>query len=68
MMRSAISLPAVRVIDVTLLLRSLELYEVARLDFAEAYLVANAEASGITDTVSFDEQIDRISTVNRVAP
>ncbi len=67
-MRSAISLPSIHVIDVVLLMRSLELYEVARLDFAEAYLVASAEASGITDIVSFDEGIDRISTVNRVEP
>lgn len=68
MMRSAISLPSVRVIDVALLLRSLELYEVAGLDFAEAYLVASAEPSGINNIASFDRQIDRIPTVNRVEP
>jgi hypothetical protein len=44
-MRAAIALPSVAVIDVPLLLRALEVYEIDRLDFAEAYLVASAEAT-----------------------
>ena len=68
LMRSAIALPAVAVIDVALLLRALEVYEVERLDFAEAYLVANAEVTGVRRVLSFDRTIDRVRTVSRVEP
>lgn len=60
--------PAVVVVDEPLLLRALEIYEVERLDFAEAYLVANAEASGVTTIASFDRTIDRLTTVRRIEP
>ncbi|MCB9386198.1 MAG: type II toxin-antitoxin system VapC family toxin, partial [Microthrixaceae bacterium] len=43
-------------------------YEVDRLDFAEAYLVACAESTGIGRVASFDRTIDRVSTVERVEP
>ncbi len=66
LMRAAIALPSVEVIDASLLLRALELYERERLDFAEAYLVANAEATGVRRVVSFDRAIDRVETVVRV--
>jgi hypothetical protein len=39
-MRSAIALPTLETVDPVLLLRALEVYELDRLDFAEAYLVA----------------------------
>jgi predicted nucleic-acid-binding protein len=68
LMRAAIALPSVAVIDAPLLLRALELYERERLDFAEAYLVANAEATGVRKVVSFDRAIDRVETVVRVEP
>ncbi len=68
MMRSAIALPSIRVIDEVVLMRSLEVYEIAGIDFADAYLVASAEASGTTAIASFDKGIDRISTVKRVEP
>jgi predicted nucleic-acid-binding protein len=68
LMRAAIALPSVEVIDAPLLLRALELYERERLDFAEAYLVANAEATGVRRVVSFDRAIDRVETVVRVEP
>ena len=45
--RSLLALPSVAVVDNELLLRALELYEFFRLDFAEAYLAALAEGSGI---------------------
>jgi predicted nucleic acid-binding protein len=48
--------------------RSLKVYETARLDFAEACLVAQAEASGIGEIVSFDVSIDRIAGVKRHQP
>jgi predicted nucleic acid-binding protein len=48
--------------------RALELYELERIDFAEAYRVARAEASGFGAIASFDRSIDRVSTVQRVEP
>lgn len=66
LMRAAIALPSISVIDVRLLLRSLELYEIDRLDFAEAYLIANAEATGVGAVVSFDRAIDRVRTGARL--
>jgi hypothetical protein len=45
---------------------ALELYELERIDFAEAYLVASAEASGAGAIASFDRSIDRVSTVQRI--
>ena len=68
LMRAAIALPSIKTIDRTSLLRALEVYEVDRLDFAEAYLVAQAEATGVGKVLSFDRSIDRISTVNRQEP
>jgi predicted nucleic-acid-binding protein len=68
MMRAAIALPSIAVVDAALLLRSLEVYEVERLDFAEAYLVACAEATGVARVVSFDCTIDRVTTGSRVEP
>jgi predicted nucleic-acid-binding protein len=68
LMRAAIALPAIETIDSSTLLRALEVYEVDRLDFAEAYLVAQAETTGVTAVLSFDESIDRVSTVRRQEP
>jgi predicted nucleic acid-binding protein len=39
-----------------------------RLDFAEAYLVACAESAGVGTIASFDEAIDRVTTVTRMEP
>lgn len=66
--RSIVAFPAVTVIDQDLLLRSIEVYEVDRIDFAEAYLVASAERSGINTVASFDRSIDRVKTVCRLKP
>jgi len=60
--------PAVIVVDAPLLLRALEVYELDRIDFAEAYLVASAEASGVKTIASFDRSIDKIATVQRIEP
>jgi predicted nucleic acid-binding protein len=68
LMRAAIALPSVTVLDTSLLLRSLEVYEIDRLDYAEAYLVANAEATGVGAILSFDRSIDRVQGVSRVEP
>src|SRR4051812_2594846 len=62
-MRAAIALPRIDTVDPTSLLRALEVYEVGRLDFAEAYLVAQAEATDVRTIVSFDRSIDRVDSV-----
>ena len=66
--RAILGFPAIVVADEPLLLRALEIYEVDRIDFAEAYLVACAEAAGVEAIASFDRSIDRVSTVRRVEP
>jgi predicted nucleic-acid-binding protein len=68
LMRAAIALPAVSVIDASLLLRALEVYELDRLDFAEAYLIASSEATGVGAILSFDRSIDRVKTTARIEP
>jgi predicted nucleic acid-binding protein len=67
MMRAALAMPTVSA-DTELFLRALEVYELDRLDFAEAYLVARAELSGIAAIASFDKTIDRVPSVERIAP
>jgi predicted nucleic acid-binding protein len=68
LVRAVIGFPAIVVVDAPLLLRALEVYELERIDFAEAYLVASAEASGVGAIASFDRSIDRVSTVQRIEP
>jgi predicted nucleic-acid-binding protein len=63
-----IAFRAVRVVDEPVLLRALEVYERDRLDFAEAYLAACAEATGVGRVVSFYRALDRLSSVDRVEP
>lgn len=68
LIRSALALPTLETVDSALLLRALEVYDTDRVDFAEAYLVAQAEASGVGEIVSFDRSIDRIASVRRREP
>lgn len=67
-LRALLAMQAVRVVDADLLHRTVELYEFERLDFAEAYLVASAERSGVGVVASFDRSIDRVGTVQRIEP
>ena len=67
-LRAIVGFPAIRVVDETLLSRTVELYEVDRLDFADAYLVASAETTGVGIVASFDRAIDRVRTVRRDEP
>jgi predicted nucleic-acid-binding protein len=67
LMRAALAVPTISA-DTDFLLRALEIYELDRLDFAEAYLVAAAELTGVETIVSFDKAIDRVSSVERIAP
>jgi predicted nucleic acid-binding protein len=65
-MRALLAAPAVAVEDHDRLLRAFELYEQARLDFAEAYLAACAELTGVGNVASFDHSLDRLESVTRV--
>lgn len=67
-MRSLIGFTSIIVVDPALLLRTIEVYETDRLDFAEAYLVGSAESTGVGRVASFDRAIDRVSTVERLEP
>ena len=67
-LRAVLAFSAIRVVDDELLHRAVEVYDVHRLDFADAYVVASAERSGIGVVASFDRAIDRVGTVRRVEP
>ena len=66
--RSLLAFEPIIAVDPALLLRAIEVYEIDRLDFAEAYLVACAESTGVGEIASFDQSIDRVGTVRRHAP
>ncbi len=68
LVRAIVAFEAMRVVDEGLLLRAAEVYELDRLDFAEAYLVASAERSAVGVVASFDRSIDRVTTVVRLEP
>jgi predicted nucleic acid-binding protein len=67
-MRSLLGLDTVICVDSALLRRAIEVYETDRVDFAEAYLVACAESTGVGRVTSFDRSLDRVSTVERIEP
>lgn len=67
-MRSALALSTIDTVGSALLRRALEVYEADRVDFAEAYLVAKAEATGVDAIVSFDRSLARIASVKRREP
>jgi predicted nucleic-acid-binding protein len=68
LMRAALALPSINTLDPASLRRALEVYELERLDFAEAYLVAQAEATGVLRVLSFDRSIDRVEVISRQEP
>jgi predicted nucleic-acid-binding protein len=68
LMRAAVALPGIQTLDPGALLRALEVYELDRIDFAEAYLVAQAEITGVGVIASFDRTIDRVGSVTRLEP
>lgn len=68
LMRAAIAMPAIHVVHEVPLLRAIEVYELDRIDFAEAYLVAHAEATGVNEIMSFDRSIDRVVGITRREP
>lgn len=68
LVRSIVAFDPIEVMSAPLLLRSLEVYETHGIDYAEAYLVASAEASQLETIASFDQAIDRVTTVIRTEP
>ena len=68
LVRSIVGFPAVAVPDEGLLLRALEIYEQYRIHFAESYLTACAELSGVEVVASFDRDLDRVPTIRRLEP
>lgn len=67
LLTSLLALPAVESSHPLVALRSLSLHGAFGISFPDAYLVAHAEAAG-APIVSFDRDIDRIGTVERVEP
>lgn len=68
LVRAILGFPAVVAPDPLLLLRALEIYEEHRIHFAESYLAACAEVSGVGTVASFDRAIDRVGSVRRLEP
>lgn len=67
LVRAVLAHPPVQAAEETVLLRAIELYETARVHFAEAYLATMAERSdGLV--ASFDRDLDRIGSITRVEP
>lgn len=67
-LRSLLAFHSVIAAESAILLRAIEVYETDRIDFAEAYLVACAETTGIKRVASFDRSLDRVGTVERIEP
>ena len=68
LVRAVLAFPSIVVLDLDLLVRAVEIYEVHGLDFADSYLVASAETSGVGAVASFDRAIDKVGTVSRGEP
>jgi predicted nucleic acid-binding protein len=68
LVRAILGFPAVVVPDEVLLLRALEIYEQYGIHFAESYLAACAEVFGVGVVVSFDRDLDRVRTIQRLEP
>ena len=66
--RSILAFEPIRTIDDRLLLRTTELYERLRMDFADAYVAAWAEATQLLAVASFDRDFDRLDTITRLEP
>lgn len=67
-MRSLLAFERIECVDAPLLLRAVEIYEGSHTGFAQAYLVACAESTGVGRVVSFDQSLDAVRTVDRIEP
>ena len=68
LVRAVIAFPAIVVLDETLLLRALELYERESLDFTTSYLAASAERSGVGAVASFYHSLESLESVRLIEP
>jgi len=68
LVRAVIAFPAIVVLDETLLLRALELYERENYDFATSYLAASAERSGVGAVASFSRSLESLKSVRLIEP
>ncbi len=66
--RSLVGFESVVCVDRALVLRAAEVYETDRIDFADAYLVACAESTGVGKIASFDRSLDRVPSIERIEP
>ncbi len=66
--RSLVAFDPIVCVDPGLLLRAAEVYETDRIDFADAYLVACAESTGVGRIASFDRSLDRVASIERIEP
>jgi predicted nucleic acid-binding protein len=64
--RSLLAFESVMGVDQSLLQRAIEVYDHHRLAFAEDYLVACAESTGVGVIASFDRSLDRVASVWRL--
>jgi predicted nucleic-acid-binding protein len=62
-LRALLAMSTIAVVSPDVLLRALEVYETDRLHFAEAHLVAEAEATGVGAVLSFDKDLRRATSV-----
>jgi predicted nucleic acid-binding protein len=67
-LRALLAVPSISAIDPAGLRRALTVYERRRLDFTEAHLVAQAEASGVGAVLSFDRALRGAGTIEWVEP
>jgi predicted nucleic acid-binding protein len=67
-LRSLITFPRMAITEPSRLLRSVDLYEELRLDFADAYLLACAEDDQGHTVVSFDRGLGRLAGVTGLEP
>jgi predicted nucleic acid-binding protein len=67
-LRSLVAFDSVVCVDPALLLRAVEVYETHGIDFAEAYVVACPESTGVQRVASFDRSLDRVETIERIEP
>lgn len=66
--RSLLALPSIVAQGREVLLRAADVYEHTKIHFSEAYLVAAAELTGARRIASFDRDLDRVTTVERIEP
>lgn len=68
LLRAVIGFPSIDTPERAILLRALEIYETEHLDFADAYLAASADLTGVNDVLSFDRGLDRVQGITRREP